>query len=1289
MDHTTVATDRFMEEADFVAKHRFESFRLGKGLPSANNNNPNIMPQNQRSSFHARSHSRCHSRTKSISSSVSNISLSTSSSSINSSGNVKATRSSMDMSPTSPVSSHSSGSSSVSSTKRHSHHRRQSSVSTRRESAEVMGLSMPDLAPSNSEDNINLGDKDSIRRRALWALEGKGDVGTFAAVEIPDFDTSDLEKRLGGRNFDFPSKPSFPPGPGAGFGGGLSSLAGKRDSIGKHLVVSASLKDQLHTLLEEEEEDEGEETDASSTVVSRSEPVTPEEVTVSITLPSPIAATPRARPRSLSLRPLALTPDALLNSATGNLPTPPSYTPKCSPLRSLTLPHSQPTNPYFSAGNNTHSKENSITSVTNLNTNTVTKPRPTSLLLSSSPLVPSAAAPLPLTLPRRYSLGYDAQENFAPTPSYADVAKLNRRSSISYRSSSDNTQQVLAAAALPTPDLTPTIAQRRPSASSISSTDSDRGRPLSTSEHHFLVQQHTALLARIEDLERTLSSRSRSTSRSRPVSYAASEASSVQSSAISEPSDEMLQLVADLKAERDDMKRDVDGWRMRVKDLERQVGMLAKRVDAERRDAWVARERVGLLTIEKAGMEKLVEEKSREAAEATGKCEEMRVECESLREGCDRLKTEVERRVGLEEECAKLRVQLAEETRRRESAERELETAGLLATPTPGPFAFRLSSEEPSEARTVGATRNRGLGFMSVDSACTEVDSMNGDAFPTRGSMILKAVTEEEEDDDMSENEVEDELARYEDDDFDISFESPGGSIGSLDDIPHATSHLRIDIPSDARPCSPISPPDLTRSPSPSSSPSPVMDIRPNPAHGRHASLSKTWTFPMGAQPASPAIEEPVDRFFGCLDDLDNSPPLSSSIQENDKGAFGRGLAYDVVEEEEDEMPPFVIPSQVGVVVPDEVVIGSLSVVVEEDEEVEEGSSGFEFEGEETAGGIRFTFTAPTPCDLSEPLSPATPLFESPVEEESIQETSFSLALAQSDDSIIQDEFSSMDSWMESSPKKSSPVTPSSIPRSSSFRNSFSSIPTPVKTPTRSVSSGDFNTNAFVTPPTKRGGTMPSFIPHLVSQASSPARVSSASKSRIVTPPTFIPQPQRKCGLPTPSPTPPKTISSMNGSAPGSAMSTHISSNVTSRSRFELATNDSSRYPDTHPSGLANQGPSQVKGLGIHSSIQFPELPSTPPTVPPPASSSIFSPRLSMLTNFIPSPTLSWNSRSFGFGQETPRNSKDVVVPNERRDASAAERGYVSKEKQLEKLRARLSEEAKIQCRPHLGSRRS
>ena len=85
--------------------------------------------------------------------------------------------------------------SSVPSSKRNSHHRRRSSVSTRHESADLMGVSVANLPLSVSDDNINLGDKDSVRRRALWALEGKSDVNAFSKVEIPDIGTPELSTK--------------------------------------------------------------------------------------------------------------------------------------------------------------------------------------------------------------------------------------------------------------------------------------------------------------------------------------------------------------------------------------------------------------------------------------------------------------------------------------------------------------------------------------------------------------------------------------------------------------------------------------------------------------------------------------------------------------------------------------------------------------------------------------------------------------------------------------------------------------------------------------------------------------------------------------------------------------------------------------------------------------------------------------------------------------------------------------------------------------------------------------
>lgn len=81
--------------------------------------------------------------------------------------------------------------------KRNSHHRRRSSVSTRHESAEIMGVSVPDLPTSSAE--VSASEKDSIRRRALWALEGKQADASYSKVEIPELSTPEIEKKM----FDF------------------------------------------------------------------------------------------------------------------------------------------------------------------------------------------------------------------------------------------------------------------------------------------------------------------------------------------------------------------------------------------------------------------------------------------------------------------------------------------------------------------------------------------------------------------------------------------------------------------------------------------------------------------------------------------------------------------------------------------------------------------------------------------------------------------------------------------------------------------------------------------------------------------------------------------------------------------------------------------------------------------------------------------------------------------------------------------------------------------------------
>ncbi|KAJ2964350.1 hypothetical protein NUW54_g14240 [Trametes sanguinea] len=367
-----------------------------------------------------------------------------------------------------------------------------------------MGISLPALPATSPEDNINLGDKDSVRRRALWALEGKTPVGNFS-VEIPELDAPEAPKR----SFDFPSKPSFPPGVGAGFSGGLNTLMGsKRDS---KFMASSSSSEILGTLVEEEEEEEDEE---SREVISSPVQESSEAADLAVTVTSPSPAATRHRPASLNLRPLSLALSSSLqaSSAESTLPSP---TPSPRPgLKSLTLPSSQ--------------------SLSGFSSNASSNKRQ-SLIMSSSPVAPSTA------FGRRPSLNLSTDStNVVPPP--------NRRSSISYVSSGD--AQSVSVYGLPTPEMIPHIKHDRPPQVDFNLKQRQRrcGSASRTS-------------ARITDLERALK---RSGPRSRPVSCA-SDASSA-STALSEPSDEMLQLIADLKAERDELKKDVDGWRNRVAD---------------------------------------------------------------------------------------------------------------------------------------------------------------------------------------------------------------------------------------------------------------------------------------------------------------------------------------------------------------------------------------------------------------------------------------------------------------------------------------------------------------------------------------------------------------------------------------------------------------------------------------------------------------------------------------------------------------------------------------------------
>ncbi|KAE9386692.1 hypothetical protein BT96DRAFT_928051 [Gymnopus androsaceus JB14] len=117
--------------------------------------------------------------------------------------------------------------SSAASSKRDSRHRRRSSVSTRHDSAEIMGVSVPENVWEVKADLDTFNpEKDSISRIALLALEGKQ--VNLDKVETPETLPTSMNTLTG------------------------SLIASsKRD-----LFKPSSSKDQLHTLVEEEEEEE-------------------------------------------------------------------------------------------------------------------------------------------------------------------------------------------------------------------------------------------------------------------------------------------------------------------------------------------------------------------------------------------------------------------------------------------------------------------------------------------------------------------------------------------------------------------------------------------------------------------------------------------------------------------------------------------------------------------------------------------------------------------------------------------------------------------------------------------------------------------------------------------------------------------------------------------------------------------------------------------------------------------------------------------------------------------------
>ncbi|KAG9053988.1 hypothetical protein FS842_006543 [Serendipita sp. 407] len=462
-----------------------------------------------------------------------------------------------------------------------SHHRRRSSVSTRRESAEVMGFSAQDDAATAaaSKESITSSRVDS-HLRALFALEGRTSPGSsplattsFAKVDLPDFgaDTDKLSDSTAAFAHSSSSSANANAKPHSTSFSTNNSLAGKRDSFGKLLApVAVGTKKELQTLLEE---DEGEDSDSETGAV-------------------PVPAT-RHRPRSLNLRSSLI----LRSQSASTLPTP-SPTPSTArtpKLKSLTL----------AASSGVQSSPNALQ---------LSAPKRSSTLVISSSVPLLSAAELEMTH-RQSSISYRKPSSLIQQHAISDAAlsslflglppTMNNIGGSSTTSSPAHSPRSKTL----TPTMSPTMGRRSVSGSGSysgtsmgSPTPSRRSKSpteLLVTQSSYLAQSHASLLARISELEAALL---RATSASPALTT-------------SEPSEELLEMLSDLKAERDQLKRSLNVLTERFGELEKTLTSLGRKLDHEKREAWVSKEKLrvkeeemNVLTNEKEILQEEVEE---------------------------------------------------------------------------------------------------------------------------------------------------------------------------------------------------------------------------------------------------------------------------------------------------------------------------------------------------------------------------------------------------------------------------------------------------------------------------------------------------------------------------------------------------------------------------------------------------------------------------------------------------------------------------------------------------------
>ncbi|EJT97751.1 hypothetical protein DACRYDRAFT_24745 [Dacryopinax primogenitus] len=366
--------------------------------------------------------------------------------------------------------------SSQTSSRPQSHHRRNSSVSTRRESREIMGASSLPSSPRPSNEPA-AGRDDALRtlegRRPLSFVKG------FEQVVVPDWKTPTVEAK-----FDWPAPSKAPSGSAAL---GSASLAGKRDSFGKSLIATSSLKDQLQTLLEEEEEEE----DEGST--HKKVPVAPRALVSAKNSPQ------RQRPTNLRLQPAVSIISKRVIAEQVHAPR----------LRPLSLTASLPSpaltpSPRLSSGEEPTSRP-PFAPFTTLPVNFAAPATPSPPVLRTLSLASATLNPSPVTP----SVSPSGQAGIASPRSAvmsssgsADSTKQMRRmSTLSYRSSQSSSADRCASPAF---SLSSSTALEPTGLKSVSPAPPNQDRALHL-QITYLQQENASLLARIARLQKSLS----------------------------------------------------------------------------------------------------------------------------------------------------------------------------------------------------------------------------------------------------------------------------------------------------------------------------------------------------------------------------------------------------------------------------------------------------------------------------------------------------------------------------------------------------------------------------------------------------------------------------------------------------------------------------------------------------------------------------------------------------------------------------------------------------------------